>query len=101
VDLFAPGVDINSTVADNKYANESGTSMASPSAAGVAALIRGYYPELKANEVREVLMKTVVPYKKKVKIPGKKKEKTHMNELCISGGFISANNAVKELMNKK
>lgn len=101
VDLFAPGVDINSTAPDNKYINESGTSMAAPAAAGVAALIRGYFPELKANEVREVLMKTVVPYKKKVKVPGKKKNKAKLTELCISGGLISANNAVKALMIKK
>jgi subtilisin family serine protease len=103
VDLFAPGVDIYSTVPDNKYVNESGTSMASPSTAGVAAVIRGYFPELKANEVRDVLMKTVTPYKKKVKIPGKKKSKAKLSELCISGGFVNTNNAVRELLglNKK
>lgn len=102
VDLFAPGVDIYSTIPDNKYINESGTSMASPTTAGVAALIRCYFPELKANEVKAVLMKTVVPYKKKIIKPGSKK-KAKMNELCISGGFINANNAVIELMglNKK
>lgn len=98
VDLFAPGVDIYSTIPDNKYINESGTSMASPSTAGVAAVIRGYFPELKANEVREVLMKTVVPYKRKVKVPGKRKEKKKLSELCISGGFVNTNNAVKELL---
>lgn len=101
VDLFAPGVDVYSTLPDNKYANESGTSMASPAAAGVAAVIRGYFPELKADEVRAILMKTVVPYKKKVKVPGNKKGKAKLAQLCISGGFINANNAVKELMATK
>jgi subtilisin family serine protease len=101
VDLFAPGVDIYSTVCDSKYIAESGTSMASPSTAGVAAIIREYYPELKANEVREVLMKTVVPYKKKVKVPGTKKSKKKLKELCISGGFVNTNNAVLELNKKK
>lgn len=103
VDLFAPGVDIYSTVPDNKYLNESGTSMASPTVAGVAALIRSYFPELKAEEVKAVLMRTVVPYKKKVIKPGTKKSKVKMTELCISGGFINANNAAKDLMglNKK
>lgn len=101
VDLFAPGVDIYSTMQDNQYVNESGTSMAAPAAAGVAAMIRGYFPELKATEVKDLLMKTVVPYKKKVKMPGKKKEKTKLNELCISGGMISANNAVAELLKTK
>lgn len=99
VDLFAPGVDIYSTIPDNKYISESGTSMACPSTAGVAAIIRGYFPELKANEVRELLMKTVVPYSKPVNLPGGgKKDKKQMSELCISGGFINANNAVREVM---
>jgi subtilisin family serine protease len=114
VDLFAPGVDVYSTIPDNKYISESGTSMASPSTAGVAALIRSYFPELKAEEVRAVLMKTVVPYKGKVAVPGltkpkglrKKKTKAvkkPVADICISGGFVNANNAVKELMglNKK
>jgi cell wall-associated protease len=103
VDLFAPGVNIYSTVPDNKYINESGTSMASPATAGVAAVIRGYFPQLKAAEVRDVLMKTVVPYKKKVKVPGTKREKKKVKELCISGGFVNTNNAVRELLglNKK
>jgi len=103
VDLFAPGYEIYSTIPDNKYINESGTSMAAPSTAGVAAIIRGYFPELKAEEVKAVLMKTVVPYKKKVILPGSKKTKVKVKEICISGGFINANNAVKELLglNKK
>ena len=66
VDLFAPGVDIHSTVPDGKYEDASGTSMACPSVAGVAAIVRGYFPELTAAEVKEVLMKTVVPQKGKV-----------------------------------
>jgi subtilisin family serine protease len=104
MDLFAPGVGIYSTIPNNKYGNESGTSMASPATAGVAAIIREYFPELKANEVRDVLMKTVVTYRRKVKVPGDgKKNKKKVKELCISGGFVNANNAVKELMksNKK
>ncbi|MGZ4047801.1 MAG: S8 family peptidase [Bacteroidia bacterium] len=114
VDLFAPGVDIYSCIPDNKYTSESGTSMASPSTAGVAAMIRSYFPELKAVQVRDVLMKTVVTINTKVDVPGlrkprflrKKKSKPvkkKVSEICISGGFVNANNAVKELMglNKK
>ncbi|MDQ3046362.1 MAG: S8 family peptidase [Bacteroidota bacterium] len=103
VDLFAPGVDIYSTVPGNKYLNESGTSMACPSTAGVAAIIRSYFPELKAEEVKAVLMRTVVTYKKDVVIPGTEKEKKNLKDLSVSGGVVNANNAVKELMglNKK
>ncbi|MCB9187889.1 MAG: S8 family serine peptidase [Flavobacteriales bacterium] len=109
VDLFAPGVDIHSTVPDQKYEDASGTSMASPSAAGVAAIIRSYFPELTAAEVRDVMMKTVVPYKGKVLLPGgevvetkkgpkTKKTKVTLEEISITGGFVNCNNAVKYLM---
>lgn len=97
VDIFAPGVDVYSTVCDSKYISESGTSMASPAVAGVAAIIRSYFPNLTASQVREVLMKTAVPIKKSVKVPGTKNKKK-MKDLCISGGFVNVNNAVIELL---
>lgn len=43
--VFAPGVDVLSTVAGNLYASKSGTSMASPVVAGVAALVRSVHPD--------------------------------------------------------
>lgn len=111
VDLFAPGVDVYATVPDSKYESLSGTSMASPSTAGVAAIIREYFPELKASEVRAVLMKTIVPYSGKVNVPGLRKPKglrkkmkpvkKKVSEICISGGFVNVNNAVIELLKKK
>lgn len=56
VDVFAPGEEIYATVPNNKYKYLQGTSMASPNAAGVAALIRSYYPKLKASQVKQILM---------------------------------------------
>lgn len=100
VDLFAPGVDIYSTVPDQKYEDASGTSMACPATAGVCAMIRGYFPELTAEEVRDVLMKTVVPYKKKIRIPGTKSKGT-MSNVSISAGFVNAEKAVAYLLEKK
>lgn len=97
VDFFAPGVDIYSTVPDGKYEDASGTSMACPATAGVAALIRSYFPTLTAVQVKEVLMKTTTPYKKKVRIPGSKK-KLKMNQLCITGGFVNAAKAVNYIL---
>ncbi|MFD1603387.1 S8 family peptidase [Flavobacterium artemisiae] len=60
VDVFAPGEEIYATVPNNKYKYLQGTSMASPNAAGVAALIRSYYPKLKAAQVKQILMESGV-----------------------------------------
>lgn len=95
VDLFAPGVDIYSTVPDvDAYEANSGTSMASPVCAGVAALLRSYFPELTAVQVKDILMSTVVPVKGDVKLPGSD-EKVKMSELCKTGGVVNAYEAFK------
>ncbi len=93
VHLFAPGHQLNSTVPDSKYAAFSGTSMASPAAAGVAAILRSYYPELSANQVRDIMVKSVVKQDGEVFKPGTT-EKVKFSDLCISGGTVSATNAV-------
>jgi len=56
VDVFAPGVRIYSTTPNNTYEFLQGTSMASPATAGVAAMLRSYYPKMKASRVKEILM---------------------------------------------
>ncbi|MBU6343027.1 MAG: S8 family peptidase [Bacteroidetes bacterium] len=92
VDLFSPGVAIYSTVPDNKYASFQGTSMASPAAAGVAAIIRSYYPELSAKQVKNILESSVIKQDGEVNKPGST-EKVKFSDLCVSGGIISATNA--------
>ena len=94
VDLFSPGVAIYSTIPGSKYGNAQGTSMAAPAAAGVAAILRAHYPEVSAEQVREVMMKSVVPQNDgEVFKPGST-EKVNFSELCASGGVVSATNAV-------
>jgi cell wall-associated protease len=71
VDLFAPGVDILSTTPDNEYDTFSGTSMASPTTAGVAALILSYDTGLDASAVRSLILDTSRRYPKlQVNLPG-------------------------------
>lgn len=62
VDVFAPGVDIYSSNTGNEYRFNSGTSMAAPMVSGVAALLMAYYPELSAQEVREIIVESAVSY---------------------------------------
>lgn len=59
VDLAAPGSSIYSTTPGNRYANMSGTSMASPTAAGIAAEVWSRFPHLSPEELKAALMKTV------------------------------------------
>jgi thermitase len=60
IDAAAPGVSIASTYPDNQYAALSGTSMASPHVAALAALIRSVNPSLKNTEVMEIMRRTAV-----------------------------------------
>lgn len=94
VDIFAPGVDINSTYPDNSYKKEDGTSMASPVVAGIAALIMSYYPELTAVQVKQLLMDTAVkPDAEMVVKPGSD-QLVPFSSLSVSGGIIDAYEAL-------
>ncbi|QNM85123.1 S8 family serine peptidase [Polaribacter pectinis] len=90
VDVFAPGVDIYSTVPKDEYEAISGTSMAAPSVAGVAALIRSYYPKLSASQVKHILMNSGVKINFDVIKPGTQSEKIPFSELSVSGRIVNA-----------
>ena len=53
VDVYAPGVSILSTIPNNNYSSLSGTSMASPLAAGLAGLVKTQHPGWTVDQVRE------------------------------------------------
>lgn len=96
VDVFAPGVDIKSTVPGSKYQLESGTSMASPVVAGLAGLIRSYYPKLTAVQVKEIILKSVVKVNQVVKVKqGEAVNDVAFADLCVTGGVVNAYNALK------
>ena len=97
VDVFAPGVKIYSTLPGiHEYGNLQGTSMAAPVVAGLAAMIRSYFPDLSAQQVKLAIEQSVTvpdPSVKAIK-PGTKNESVSFTELCKTGGIINAYGAV-------
>ena len=99
VDLFAPGVNIHSSIPNNKYESFNGTSMACPVVAGVAALVWSYYPELSCLQLRDILVKSSVSYKRfKVLKPNTDPSKVKtikFGKLSKTGAIVNAYEAVK------
>jgi cell wall-associated protease len=94
VDLFAPGSDIFSTVLGNLYEGKSGTSMASPCVAGVAAILFSYFPNLSMQQVKDILLEST--FKPDIMVNRlNSKEKFHFKSLSVTGGILNAYNAVK------
>lgn len=94
VDVFAPGVRIYATTPEGTYEFLQGTSMASPATAGVAAMLRGYYPKLKASQIKELIMRSGLTLTTQVATPGKK-DTTPFNNLSKSGKMVNMYNAFK------
>jgi len=93
VDVFAPGLEIYSTTPDNEYAAIQGTSMASPMVAGVAALLKSYYPKLTMFEIRDIIFASVQPIDYETALPGDTK-KVPFSSLSNTGGVVNVYNAV-------
>ena len=95
VDVFAPGVQIYSSVpGGNTYGNASGTSMACPLVAGIAALTLQYYPNLSAKQLKYVIEKSAIQPDQKVMKPGSD-EKVNLSDLSKTGGIANACDALK------
>ena len=101
VDIFAPGVQIYSTVPENEYEYLNGTSMAAPATAGIAALIRSYYPKLSAKQVKHIIMNSGTKIDLDVIKPGSfsqdnpNGEKVSFSDLSVTGRIVNAYNALK------
>lgn len=95
VDVYAPGMEIYATTPNNTYKYEQGTSMASPNVAGVAAMIRSYFPNLTAKQVKYILMNSGTPITDKVIVGGNPEDKKAITDICKSGKIVNAYNAFK------
>ena len=94
VDVFAPGVGIFSTMPGSTYGNESGTSMASPVTAGVAAVLKSYFPKLTATDLKRIIMQSAQVHHTQVQVPGTEK-KADFSTLSVTGGVVDMYEAVK------
>ena len=83
VDLFAPGEEILSTLPGGGYGEKSGTSMATPHAAGVGGLVKARFPNSGAGEVRDRLLFGSEPNQQ-------------MADISVMGGRLNAARALSE-----
>ncbi|MBC8088215.1 MAG: S8 family serine peptidase [Phycisphaerae bacterium] len=94
VDLFAPGVDILSTVPGGGTKRESSTSMAAPVVSGVAALLMSYFPTLTAADIKDILVQSARRVSATVAKPGGG-GKAPFTSLSQTGAIVDAYAAVK------
>ena len=94
VDIFAPGDDIYSTMPNNEYDFQGGTSMAAPAVAGVAALVKSYYPALTASQVKAILMNSGLTTKSKIVVSGDASKVMDFQKISKSGKMVNAYNAL-------
>lgn len=87
VDLGAPGTDVYSTVLNGQYASYSGTSMATPHVAGVAALLKGFAPQMTGSDIKESILESTDPI-------------SALDGLVLSGGRLNAFEAIKTVRNR-
>lgn len=101
LDIFAPGMKVLSTCTGDSYQYGNGVPMAAATVAGVAALIKTYYPKLTGSRIRDIMMKSVtsrqgMELEKNVQREGKKYVDIFLfDQLCLSGGIVNALEAVK------
>jgi len=86
IDIGAPGNVILSTQIDNRYRLLTGTSMASPHVAGVAALILAKRPALTHEEVRHILIRTADPVYQE--------DSDALDEKFVGAGTVNAERAL-------
>ena len=84
VHLGAPGVGILSTVANQSYGFQDGTSMAAPHVTGAAALLKGCKASLTSSAIKQILLDTARPV-------------LDLSGLTVKGGVVNYEDAVNDV----
>ncbi len=95
VDLFAPGASVESLKPGGGTQVANGTSFSSPVVAGVAALIMAYFPDLEAEEVRQILLDSSVRYSDEIIARPGDNVSVSFGTLSTTGGVVNAAAAVR------
>jgi subtilisin family serine protease len=95
VDVYAPGLEIYSTVPQSDYQESQGTSMAAPMVTGLAALLKSYFPKLTMFEIRDIILKSAQDVgEMQTPLPGDKKM-VPFKALCETGSIANTYAAVE------
>ncbi len=98
VDVFAPGSEIYNSVPQSSYQKLQGTSMAAPMVAGVAAMLKSYFPNMSMLEIKNVILETSKKYPKNTfPMPGEETQ-VMLKDLSITGGVVDVSAAVKKCL---
>lgn len=95
VDIFAPGEDVT-TLSKNSpfiYENNAGSSISAAITSGVAALVLSKYPDLKAKELKEILLESGQEFN--VLAVTNELDTIHFKKLSKTGKILNAFNALK------
>jgi hypothetical protein len=70
--------------------------MASPVVAGLAALIREYYPKLTALQVKDIILRSVVkPAHTVTIVEDGQPRQVQLSDICVTGGVVNTYEALK------
>jgi subtilisin family serine protease len=98
VDVLAPGEKIYSTIPGaNNHGFLQGTSMAAPIVSHIAAMIRSYYPNIPAVDVKKIIKQSVWKPNEpdfSYDIPQKEETKS-LQEIASAGGIVNAAKALQ------
>jgi subtilisin family serine protease len=107
LDLYAPGQNIYSTLPGDIYKIASSSSFGAVVAAGSAAFIKAYFPELSGAEIREIFIKNCtdkrgVEVEKSIRQKDKIEKEVFMYEqLCGSAGILNLRKSVEAALKYK